>query len=107
MRKLINEMQSEELIAHVTEELKLYKEERATGTPYLTVTLADLQKYAHSLQLSVLLENPAGVALQSELSQILDTDGNVNWGKIERKPIKSLYEVHQEQSRLLQSRFRY
>ena len=107
MRKLINDMQSEELIAHVTEELKLYKEEKATGIPYLTVTLADLQKYTKSLQLAVLLGNPAGIALQAELNKVLDTDGNVNWGKSEKKPIKSLYEVHQEQERLLKDRFRY
>ena len=107
MRKTINEMQSDELIAHISEELEVYKGEKATGTPYLTITLSDLQKYSKALELSVLLQNPAGIALQQELNQILEEDGNVNWGKVEKKPIKSLYEVHQEQERLLQSRFRY
>ena len=107
MRKTINEMQSDELIAHISEELEVYKEEKATGTPYLTITLSDLQKYSKALELSVLLQNPSGIALQSELNQILESDGNVNWGKIERKPVKSLYEVHKEQEQLLQSRFRY
>ena len=107
MRKLINDMQSDELIAHISEELEVYKGERATGTPYLTITLSDLQKYSKALELSVLLQNPAGIALQSELNQILESDGNVSWGKIERKTVKSLYEVHQEQKQLLQSRFRY
>ena len=107
MKKTISTLGSTDLIAHISEELEVYKGEKATGTPYLTVTLSDLQKYAHSLELSVLLENPAGIALQKELNQILEEDGNVNWGKSEKKPIKSLYEVHQEQERLLKDRFRY
>ena len=105
MKKTISTLGSAELIAHIDEQLDIYKAER--DTVYKQVTMKDLQAYSKALQLSVLLQNPAGIALKQELDEILKEEGNILWGVQPKKEVRSLHDIHQEQEQLLKSRFRY
>ena len=95
MKKTINTLGSAELIAHINEQLDIYKAER--DTVYKQVTLKDLQAFSKSLQLSVLLQNPEGIALKQELDEILKEEGNILWGVQPKKEVKSLFELNKEQ----------
>lgn len=96
MKKTISTLGSAELIAHINEQLDIYKAER--DTVYKQVTLKDLQAFSKSLQLSVLLQNPEGIALKQELDEILKEEGNILWGVQPQKgQVKSLFELNKEQ----------
>lgn len=95
MKKTISTLGSAELIAHIDEQLDIYKAER--DTVYKQVTLKDLQAYSKALQLSVLLQNPAGIALKQEIDEILKDEGNILWGVQPKKEVKSLFELNKEQ----------